>query len=275
MSKGAPLPELLPPTRIKTCECESATGIICCVDSVNISSALDENSMRNSNMAAHHAAQRAHNSSTWSAIRANQAHRQRTAALLATVRKSDFPTLLSQAIILPEKETADGYLIKSVSFPLLSIIQRIIEDPSRMYNIDPRKWEEIVAATYAESGLFDEVTLTPRSGDRGRDVIAVKYGFGSVRVIESVKRYSPANKTTAEEVQALLGVLLSDPQASKGIVSTTWEFAPRIFENPHIMQYVPNRLELVDGKALVERLKEYTKSGEAKGAQLISGTDKS
>jgi restriction system protein len=59
-------------------------------------------------------------------------------------------------------------------------------------------------------------------------------------------------------VQALLGVLLSDPQASKGIVSTTWEFAPLIWQNPHIMQYVPHRLELVDGKALVGRLKEYT-----------------
>ena len=209
-------------------------------------------------LAAHMAAQRAHDASTWTAILATQAHRQRAAALLTTITKPDFPTLLSQAIIIPDKETEDGQLIKAVSFPLLAIIQRIIEDPSRMYDVHPRKWEEIVAATYAESGLFDEVTLTPRSGDRGRDVIAVKNGFGSVRLIESVKRYSPGKKTTAEEVQAFLGVLLSDPQANKGIVSTTWEFAPMILENPHIKQYVPHRLELVDRKTLVERLKEYT-----------------
>jgi restriction system protein len=124
--------------------------------------------------------------------------------------------------------------------------------------LTPRKWEEIIAASYDASGLFDEVTLTPRSGDRGRDVIAVKKGFGSVRLIESVKRHTPGTKTTAEEVQALLGVMLSDPQASKGIVSTTWEFAPMIWDNPHITQYIPHRLELVDGKALVKRLKEYT-----------------
>lgn len=135
--------------------------------------------------------------------------------------------------------------------------------PSRMYEIDPRKWEEIVAASYDASGEFDEVTLTPRSGDRGRDVIAVKKGFDSVRLIESVKRYSPGTRVTAEEVQALLGVLLSDPQASKGIVSTTWEFAARMGENPQIMQYVPHRLELVNGTALVERLKRYTDSGHA------------
>ena len=101
-----------------------------------------------------------------------------------------------------------------------------------MYQIDPHKWEEIIAATYDQSGRFDEVTLTPRSGDRGRDVIAVKKGFGSVRLIESVKRHKPGTKTTAEDVQALLGVLLSDPQANKGVVSTTWEFAPLIWENP-------------------------------------------
>jgi restriction system protein len=170
----------------------------------------------------------------------------------------DFPVLVSQAVIFPYQKTDEGRLIKAATFPLLSIIERIIKDPSLMYKIDPRKWEEIIAATYDKSGLFDKVTLTPRSWDFGRDVIAVKSGFGSVRLVESVKRYGPGNKTTAEEVQALLGVVLSDPQASKGIVSTTWEFAPKIEENPYIKQHIPHRLELVDGKALLKRLNEYT-----------------
>jgi restriction system protein len=209
-------------------------------------------------LAAQLAAQRARTQSTWTAILANQAHRQRAAALWATISRTDFPVLLSQAVIIPYKKTEEGELIKSATFPLLAIIQRIIDDPSLMYQVDPRKWEEIIAATYSESALFDEVTLTPRSGDLGRDVIAVKRGFGSVRLIESVKRHTPGNKTTAEEVQALLGVLHSDPQASKGILSTTWEFAPMIWDNPQITQYIPHRLELVDGKALVQRLKEYT-----------------
>jgi restriction endonuclease Mrr len=80
-----------------------------------------------------------------------------------------------------------------------------------------------------------------------------------VRLIESIKRYAPGPKrrVTAEEVQALLGVLHSDHLASKGIVSTTGEFAPMIWENPHITQHIPHRLELVDGKALIERFKEY------------------
>jgi restriction system protein len=170
----------------------------------------------------------------------------------------EFPVLVSQTVIIPFRKTAEGQLIRSATFPLLAIIERIMNDPSLIYEVDPRKWEEIIAASYDASGLFDEVTLTPRSGDRGRDVIAVKKGFGSVRLIESVKRHTPGTKTTAEEVQALLGVMLSDPQASEGIVSTTWEIAPMIWDNPHITQYIPHRLELVDGKALVKRLKEYT-----------------
>jgi restriction system protein len=196
-------------------------------------------------------------------IAANEQQRRRsfTAALFSTPfvpPPEDFAVLLSRAVITPYEKTAEGHLIWSITAPLRSIIERIRKDPSLMYEVDPRKWEEIIAAAYDESGLFDEVTLTPRSGDQGRDVIAVKNGFGSVRLIESVKRHTPGTKTTAEEVQALLGVLLSDPQASKGIVSTTWEFAPMIWENPQIMQYVPHRLELVDGKALVKRLEEFT-----------------
>jgi len=90
-------------------------------------------------------------------------------------------------------------------------------------------------------------------------VIAVKKGFGSVRLIESVKRYTPNHFVTAEEVSALIGGLLKDPKASKGIVSTTWKFAPKIEEDPGIVQFMPTRLELVNGNALLERMEEYTK----------------
>jgi restriction system protein len=144
---------------------------------------------------------------------------------------------------------------------LLAIINELLKDPSRVYGIDPRKWEEIIAGAYEASRLYDEVTLTPRSGDRGRDVIAVKKGFGCVRLIESVKRFKPGTKVTAEQVQALLGVVLSDPQASKGIVSTTWEFAPKIKKNPQITQYIPHRLELLNWEDQLRRLKEYTTPG--------------
>lgn len=54
-------------------------------------------------------------------------------------------------------------------------------------------------------------------------------------------------------------VLLSDQGANKGIVTTTSDFAPRIGEDPYIKPHMPNRIELVNGKQLIERLKELAK----------------
>jgi len=200
------------------------------------------------------------------AMNNEQRRRQNFAAVLASMQGGDevfvppdnFPVLVSQAVIIPYEKTFEGELIRAITIPLLDIIQKIMQDPSRMYLIDPRKLEEIIAATYEQSGLFDEVTLTPRSGDRGKDLIVVKRGFGSVRFVESVKRYTPGHVVTAEEVDALIGVMNKQPQTSKGIISTTWEFAPKIMDDPDIARLVPTRLELVNGKALVERFKEYT-----------------
>ena len=85
----------------------------------------------------------------------------------------------------------------------------------------------------------------------------MKHGFGTVRLIESVKRYKPKHEVTADEVRSLLGTL-DTYQASKGIISTTWEFAPGIKKNQGIMAHVPFRLEMVNGEALLKRFKEFT-----------------
>ena len=164
------------------------------------------------------------------------------------------PTLLTQTLIIPESKTAEGVLIASVGLAWRKIFKLITKEPSLMYQVDPRKWEECIAASYEESGLFDEVILTPRSNDGGKDVIAIKKGYGCIRFVESVKKYKPGNDVTAEEVRAL-GFLLHDSKNSKGIVSTTWKFAPKIEQDPLIKQFIPYRLELVDGEKLIERFK--------------------
>src|SRR5262245_33715096 len=81
------------------------------------------------------------------------------------VPEDSFPVLVSQTVIIPYDKTGEGQLIRAATLPLREIIKAILKDPSLMFGIDPRKWEEIIAAAYAESKLFDVVTLTPRSGD--------------------------------------------------------------------------------------------------------------
>ena len=76
-------------------------------------------------------------------------------------------------MLLPGKAVAEGSLITAVAPAWYEIITMMENDPGILYRIDPRKLEEIIAGAYDRAG-FDEVILTPRSGDFGRDVIAVK-----------------------------------------------------------------------------------------------------
>ena len=115
----------------------------------------------------------------------------------------------------------------------------------------------MIAGAYKAAG-FDEVILTPHSGDYGRDVIAIKYGLGSVRVIDQVKAYKPGHLVTADDVRALIGVLHGDG-ASKGFLTTTSDFAPRLKDDPLIAPFIPARLELTNGNKLMARLQELSK----------------
>ena len=127
--------------------------------------------------------------------------------------------------------------------PWFEILERIRLDPNGVYSIDPRTWEEIIAGAYSRAG-FDEVVLTPRSADKGRDVVATKRGVGSIRIFDQVKAYKPGNVVTAEEVRAMLGVITGAGNVSEGIVTTTSTFAPRLTEDEYIRPFLPYRLEL-------------------------------
>jgi len=181
--------------------------------------------------------------------------------VLATASIAPFLTsshaVLLQAVVVPGDKTTEGQLIEAVAWPWFDIIELMKTNPAIIYQLDGRQWEEIIAGAYKKAG-FDEVTLTPRSGDYGRDVIAVKRGLGSVRVIDQVKAYKPGHLVTADDVRALMGVLQGDG-ASKGFLTTTSEFAPKIHMDPLIVPFIPSRLDLINGKLLLQRLIELAK----------------
>ena len=163
-------------------------------------------------------------------------------------------SLLLQTLIVPGERTNEGTLIEAVAVPWFDIIAFLKTDPSIAFQIPWEKWEEIIAGAYIKAG-FEEVTLTPRSGDYGRDVIAIKKGICTIRVIDQVKAYKPSHLVEANDVRALMGVLQLDG-ASKGCLSTTSDFAPMIKTDPLIIPFIPSRLELVNGTALFSRLGE-------------------
>jgi len=165
--------------------------------------------------------------------------------------------LLLQSVIVPGDRTAEGRLIEAVAIPWFDIINLLKNDPNIAFQIPADKWEEIIAGAYHKAG-FEEVTLTPRSGDHGRDVIAIKRGLGCVRVIDQVKAYKPGLLVTADHVRALMGVLQGDG-ASKGFLTTTSDFAPLLRKDPLIIPFIPSRLKLIDGKMLLARLEELAR----------------
>ncbi len=172
------------------------------------------------------------------------------------------PTILLQTALLDlGPKTAESQIIQAVTVPWLRIVQEIERNPDFLFEFpqDPRKFEELIAGAYVQDGW--EVELTPRSGDRGRDVIATKHGHMALRVLDQCKAFSPGRVVDANDVRAMAGVVLMDHNASKGVVTTTSTFAPGVHEE--FKDHVPNRIQLRDGTALREWLREMT--GETKG----------
>jgi restriction system protein len=171
------------------------------------------------------------------------------------------PTLSVSAVVIPEKKVTGGILIKSASIAWAAIIDELEKDWTKAYEIDPRVWEEIIAGAYSKAG-FDEVILTPRSGDFGRDVIAIRNGIGCIKIIGSVKAYSPGHLVNHDDVRSLLGVMSGELNTSKGILTTTSDFAPRIPTDPFIQPFLPTRLELMNGAQLKQWLIDLANKAE-------------
>ena len=179
------------------------------------------------------------------------------------------PELLLQAQLVHQGlATNEGFLVKAVARPWQEIVDHLKRDPAFLAHFaqNPRAFEEFIAASYDRAG-FDEVTLTPQRGDGGRDVIAVKKGFGSIRFLEQTKAYSPGHLVTHDDIRAMLGVLSVDRNSSKGIVTTTSDFQPGIVKtDSEFSPFLPHRLELKNGKALMEWLQELEDpAGQADG----------
>jgi restriction system protein len=173
-------------------------------------------------------------------------------AVLERFAQQDIPGLLLQAVIIPGDVTQEGRLIEAVAFPWFKIIAMMQRDPNVIYKLGWREWEEIIAGAYTQQGF--EVILTPRSNDKGRDVIASSRGIGCIRYFDQVKRYNPSRLVSAKDVRELLGVLTTHPNVSKGILTTTSDFAPGIAQDENFKRLMPYRLELKPKHVLLDWL---------------------
>lgn len=152
---------------------------------------------------------------------------------------------------------SEGVLVEGVSYAWHEIVKMISRNPDDIYSIDPRKFEELIAGAYERAG-YDEVILTPRSGDKGRDVIATKTGIGSIRIFDQIKRNRITHPVTADDVRALAGVLYMDHNVSKGVITTSGVFAPNLEKDEYIQKLIPHRLELRPRDILIPMLQRLS-----------------
>lgn len=167
-----------------------------------------------------------------------------------------FPEILVGAVLIEKgRQGPDGDFIVAVTPLFRRFLRELDRDANALYRLDPRQFEELIAGAYEEAGC-EEVVLTPRSGDRGRDVIATSRLFGTVRILDQVKLFAPHRPVEANDVRALNGVLGLDQGASKGIITTTSTFAPGVYDE--FRPLMPGRIFLRDGGELRRWLHEMT-----------------
>jgi hypothetical protein len=129
----------------------------------------------------------------------------------------------NQKIILPE-EFRDR--LETVQFLPIKLFDQILNDPNLMRGMDPREFENLIAELMYKSG-FENIIVTPRSNDKGRDILATKTVCDiPIMFAFECKRYSPENKIKPEIMRALLGTISHhQTRANKGVLVTTSSFS--------------------------------------------------
>jgi hypothetical protein len=132
------------------------------------------------------------------------------------------------------------------------LITYLARYPEFLREIDPRKFEEIVAEIFHKKGF--SVTLTPRTRDGGKDIYALQHGiFGSQLLIIECKRYSSTNKVGVELVRGIYGVKMAE-RATAAMLITTSYFTKAAIDFASPLKY---ELSLKDFNDLKNWLNDY------------------
>lgn len=102
------------------------------------------------------------------------------------------------------------------------LIKFLARHPDLVYELDPRKFEELVAEIFRDLGY--DTMLTPKSKDGGRDIRAIRNdAAGTFLYLIECKRWAKSRPVGVEIVRGLYGVVAAE-RATCGIVATTSRF---------------------------------------------------
>jgi len=124
--------------------------------------------------------------------------------------------------------------------------------PDKLYNLTPRKFEELVADILKDFGF--DVELTSATRDGGFDIYAyMKTQIGIFLTFVECKRWTPPNHVGIEVVQRLQGVQHTNNAHKSMIVTTSFFTQPAILES----KKHENLMTLVDYNNLKNWLENY------------------
>lgn len=130
----------------------------------------------------------------------------------------------TKEIIVPETRIITD--LSEIHRAIPNLIKLIQEDSSYIYKISTREFEEIIAEIFKSQGY--EVTLTKRTRDGGKDIIAIhrnELGLETSYFIEC-KRHALDSKVDVSIVREVYGVHSSLNGPNKSIIATTSTFTP-------------------------------------------------
>lgn len=113
-------------------------------------------------------------------------------------------------------------IIQTISIVNNSLIDRVNSNPSLIYQITPRKFEELVAELLEKEGF--KVNLTKQTRDGGKDIfVAQKSSLGNFLYYVECKQYAPDNPVGVNLVRELFGTISAD-RATAGLLVTSSYF---------------------------------------------------
>lgn len=142
-----------------------------------------------------------------------------------------------------------GFLIKDIDEEVKRYLKK---NPDKLYELNPRKFEELVASIFEDFGFTVELTKATRDG--GRDIIArIRNAVMNIVTYVECKRHSPDNKVNVGIVREVIGVhYIRNP--SKSIIVTTSFFTKDAIAEANRLE---NQLELKDFNHIKKWLGSY------------------
>lgn len=120
------------------------------------------------------------------------------------------------------------------------LIEQLRKDPSGLYEMHPRKFEELVAYFFNEEGYM--ATMTGRGADGGKDILVSRNdGFTSTLFLVECKRYAADRAVDVNAVKKLYATMQGD-RCNGGVLVTTakrftkpaMDFSGKVNNNHHV-----------------------------------------